>query len=168
MSTDPRFCEPIFYAYREQWRLAEHLHSQIKRGQTLFIGKGLLGKKSKIQLKLTFVAHFGRSKGRKNKKIRFPEAEKKLQNLARQPWILVTNLDESSSSVRPIKLALFTKQIYKKRMQIEQNFRDDKSTQFGTVWRFSETQYIDKINILMMLAMLAALILWMIGFVLQD
>jgi hypothetical protein len=152
----------------EQWYLAEHLHSQVKRGQTLFIGKGSLGKKSKTQFKLTFVAHFGRSKGRKNTKIRFPDAEKKQQNLARQPWILVTNLENSQSSIKPIKLALYTKQIYQKRMQIEQNFRDDKSTQFGAAWRFSRTQHIDKINILMLLAMLAALILWMIGFAAEQ
>lgn len=152
----------------EQWHLAEHLHSPMKRGQTLFVGKGLLGKKSKTQIKLNFIAHFGRNKGRKNTKVRFPDAEKKLKNLAHQPWILVTNLESSQSSIKPVKLALFTKQMYQKRMQIEQNFRDDKSTQFGAAWRFSTTQHIDKINVLMLLAMLAALILWMIGFAAEQ
>lgn len=93
----------------EEWHLAEHLHSQVTRRQTLFIGKGLLSKKSKIQFKRTFLAHFGRSKGRKNKNIRFPDAEKMQQNLARQPWILVTNIEDSQSFIKPIKLALLPK-----------------------------------------------------------
>jgi hypothetical protein len=53
--------------------------------------------------------------------------------------------------------------IYKKRMQIEQNFRDDKNGRWGFGWRFSRTKNHERYAVLLLIAYIAALILWLIG-----
>ena len=53
---------------------------------------------------------------------------------------------------------------YSKRMQIEQNFRDDKSQRYGFSWHHSQTQNSERISILCLIACIATLVLWVIGF----
>ncbi|MCX7115938.1 MAG: hypothetical protein NTW08_08545 [Gammaproteobacteria bacterium] len=84
-----------------------------------------------------------------------------------EPWILVSNLNKDqqfNGDNGPQKLAVFARNAYSKRMQIEQNFRDDKSERFGFGWRFSGTRDAAKISVLVLLATIASFILWMIGF----
>jgi hypothetical protein len=72
----------------------------------------------------------------------------------REPWVLVSSL--------PLK-ASKTINLYKKRMQIEQNFRDDKNERWGFGWRYSRTKNSERYSILLLIAFIAALVLWLIG-----
>ena len=70
----------------------------------------------------------------------------------------------SSDLKKPVQIAKLVYSRYKKRMQIEQNFRDDKSPRFGFAWRESRTRDTVKISALCLIATIAALIQWLIGF----
>lgn len=78
------------------------------------------------------------------------------QRLAKEPWVLATNA--------PIKYN--TTQIlnaYKKRMQIEESFRDIKNPRYGLGGRSIETRCIYRWGIFMLLAAIAQITLWIIG-----
>jgi len=150
----------------QPWSDVSSLFPKVKRGQTLSLGYGTLGKKSKKSIRGFFIGHFTIKKGRKTTKIRFPDANKKLAQTNSEPWILITNLHQHSLSgiYTEAHFARFCKNLYSKRMQIEQNFRDDKSTVSGLKWRFSRTRCPKKISVLILIASITLLILWLIGF----
>ena len=154
------------------WLLVKELHAKIKRGETKCLGKGLLGKTSKTQLEVCYIGHFGFSKGRKKPKktARYPDAEKMYSSLNSEPWIIATNIQNkpSNKDKKPVQIAKIVYRCYKKRMQIEQNFRDDKSPRFGFAWRESRTRDTVKIGALCLIATIAALIQWLIGFTAEQ
>lgn len=79
------------------------------------------------------------------------------RQLAREPWILATNLPkENFSSTKVVSY-------YGKRMQIEQSFRDIKSHQFGLCARYVRTRSIYRWGVKMLLAALVQLMFWIIG-----
>lgn len=155
-----------------EWVWAKELHQKVKRGETKCLGKGLLGKTSKTQLEVCYIAHFGFSKGRKKAKkdCRYPDAEKMYSSLNSEPWIIATNIQDNpnNENKKPVQIAKIVYNCYKKRMQIEQNFRDDKSPRFGFAWRESRTRDIAKIRVLCLIATIAALVQWLIGFAAEQ
>lgn len=78
--------------------------------------------------------------------------------LYKEPWVLVSNLPESYTAAKII-------QAYKKRMQIEESFRDVKSHQFGLSARYIRTVSIYRWSIAMLLAAIVQITLWLIGVV---
>lgn len=77
---------------------------------------------------------------------------------AKEPWVLVTNLPENYSPTQIVNA-------YKKRMQIEESFRDVKSHQFGLSARYIRTVSIYRWAIAMLLAAIVQVTLWIIGVV---
>lgn len=75
---------------------------------------------------------------------------------AKEPWVLVTNLPENYSATQIVNS-------YKKRMQIEESFRDVKSHQFGLSARYIRTVSIYRWAIAMLLAAIVQVTLWIIG-----
>jgi len=154
------------------WVLVKNLHARVNRGETKCLGKGLLSKTSKTQLEVYFVAHYGLKKGRKKskKQARYPDAEKMYSSLNSEPWIIATNIHDKpgNKDKTSTQIAMMVRGYYKKRMQIEQNFRDDKSPRFGFGWRESRTRDIVKINALCLIATIATLIQWLIGFTAEQ
>jgi hypothetical protein len=153
----------------KDWQEAKHLHGKIKRGQAGYLGLGYLGKTTESQQKVNFIGYFGHAKGRKKPKkaAKYPDAERAYKAMNSEPWILVTNLEAESfkeAEGRKGRVAYIIKNIYKKRMQIEQNFRDDKNTRWGFSWRESRTQDPLKMSVLCLIASMATLVLWLIGF----
>ena len=155
-----------------EWFAIEKLYSQTCRGETLFIGACELGKKAyKTRMNGVLVTHWEGKKGRKSHSSRYPAAEKRYSELNSEPWVLFSNLNKNehfAGESAPLPLATFMKKAYAKRMQIEQNFRDDKSIRYGFGWRLSGTKTPAKINILLLIASIASFILWMIGFVAEK
>ncbi|MCU7961408.1 IS4 family transposase [Shewanella sp. SW32] len=76
---------------------------------------------------------------------------------AKEPWALVTNLTIEAMS--PQKLV----NIYQKRMQIEETFRDLKSPAYGFGLRHSRTRYAARMDILLLIALLVQLAFWWVG-----
>lgn len=123
------------------------------------LGSGMLSKTQKSQCNAYFHLFKGKPKGRHKKRgHRLPlyaATEKRCKSLANEPWLLVTSNDTINSK----KVV----QLYAKRMQIEQNFRDDKNQRYGFSWRNSFTSEANRIGVLCFIAFLATAMLWLIG-----
>lgn len=75
----------------------------------------------------------------------------------REPWLLASSLPVSS------KLAKRIVALYRARMQIEEAFRDVKSMRFGIGFELSMTRSAKRLQILLLIAMLAIFVLWLLG-----
>lgn len=75
---------------------------------------------------------------------------------ATEPWVLATNLPETYSPTHIVNS-------YKKRMQIEESFRDVKSHQFGLSARYIRTVSVYRWAVAMLLAAIVQVTLWIIG-----
>ncbi|HHI9492924.1 TPA: IS4 family transposase [Legionella anisa] len=151
----------------KKWSPIEKLHSGIAYGETHYFGIGKLGQDSKTRAHVLFTAYWGEKKGRKNPKPKYPDVEKRYSKMYSEPWILVSNLHQDLSldvENKQETVAILVRELYSKRMQIEQNFRDDKSERLGFGWRVSRTKDKNKMNLLILITTIATLILWMIGF----
>lgn len=83
-------------------------------------------------------------------------AQSSLKAAARQnePWLLASSLQ--------IKAKKLTK-IYSSRMQIEENFRDMKSTRYGFSLRQTRTKNARRLSILVLIGTLTHLAVWLLG-----
>lgn len=139
---------------QSQWQTLKQLRegaSQIPRS----LGRARLTRHSPTACDAFLHVYHGKSKGRTGKS-RFTKDTKTYQNLAKEPWLLATSDKEMSS-----KQAVY---LYGKRMQIEQNFRDDKSLEYGFSWRSSKSKGVQRMEILCLIAALASIALWFVGF----
>lgn len=75
---------------------------------------------------------------------------------AKEPWILATNLPSEYKTAQVINY-------YKKRMQIEESFRDVKSHRFGLSARYISTPCVHRWGVKMLLAAIAQIVFWIIG-----
>lgn len=95
---------------------------------------------------------FGQKKGVLN--------EAHYRKAAYEPWILATSLEGKSflSGKRAVKK-------YRKRMQIEEGLRDLKSTRYGFSFENAHSYKTKRIEILLLIAMLASFVAWLTGWV---
>lgn len=77
------------------------------------------------------------------------------QKAGQQPWVLATSLQQTAAP----KIV----RLYKMRMQIEQGFRDLKSSRFGFAMELHKTRCEQRLQILLLIATLATLALWLLG-----
>ncbi|SNY61148.1 transposase, IS4 family [Arsukibacterium tuosuense] len=73
------------------------------------------------------------------------------------PWLLASNLPKTSHHGKNVVA------IYRQRMQIEESFRDMKSTQFGLGFEQNYTIKLNRLSILVLLTNLASLALILLG-----
>lgn len=99
-----------------------------------------------------------KSKRKRPKKLprNYNSANGNYQRIAKEPWILATNLPKEFSITKVINY-------YKKRMQIEESFRDVKSHQYGLGGRDIRTRCIYRWSIMMLLTAIVQMTLWIIG-----
>ncbi len=144
----------------DDWKLAKELYKKAKKNKIIRLGKGQLSKTAKQTQHCDFFIYHANPKGRKKKKQKgksmFPQQEMRFRELNKEPWLLVSSITDKNAAV-------LAKKVYKGRMQIEQNFRDDKSERFGMGFRYSRTDDLKRLSLLFMLAMIANYILWLIG-----
>jgi hypothetical protein len=99
----------------------------------------------------------GRHKMTKTKKRDQRNDSKKHSASWKEPWLLVTSLEKVKDNPDTIRIK------YKRRMTIEENFRDTKSTQFGFSFDKNITKKPKRYTVWLMLAALASLIAWLTG-----
>jgi hypothetical protein len=75
----------------------------------------------------------------------------------KEPWLLATSLPVTSS------LAKRVVKVYSARMQIEEAFRDAKRYRYGAGLELNLTRDRQRLQILMLIGMLTALVLWLLG-----
>lgn len=85
------------------------------------------------------------------------KSSRKMAKGVREPWLLAasSSLNECSASA----LVAF----YAKRMQIEQSFRDLKSHRYGCAFDDTLTRSAQRLEMLLLIHMLAALAAWLVG-----
>ena len=79
------------------------------------------------------------------------------RRLHRAPWLLATSLPHDKGSSRRIK------HLYAQRMQIEETFRDTKSPRWGFGFHYARCNDGRRIEVLLLIAALASLVLWLVG-----
>lgn len=79
------------------------------------------------------------------------------KNAAKEPWLLATNLPDTEYKSTEIV------NLYAKRMQIEESFRDLKSHQFGLCARYIRTKCVYRWGVKMLLAAIVQITYWVIG-----
>ena len=79
----------------------------------------------------------------------------------REPWLLV-------SSLSGVMAAKKVSNIYKRRMTIEESFRDMKSSRYGLSMEENKTQKQARLIVWLMLAALACLWAWIVGYVAEK
>jgi hypothetical protein len=95
-----------------------------------------------------------RATGRKSSQ-HYPKTDRLYRKNAREPWLLFTSLME----YKPREIV----KLYSRRMQIEQNFRDEKASAMG--WDCGQVKVGEKrLSVLCLVAVLYSIILWLTGY----
>lgn len=181
MVTDAGFCNPWFKAVKAHgwdyvgrvrgkrtFRLGEDKtwHSYKNTGkkateQGIYLGEGTLAQTNSL------CTHFYLIKLPKKYRVALNKLRKKSHyksdiehsKSANEPWLLVSSLNKAPSLI--IK-------IYAYRMTIEEGFRDLKSSKYGFSFEKAHSTKIPRIQILLMIAMLAAFIAYFIGWIAEK
>lgn len=113
------------------------------------------------QLHCRAILYKGPKKGRKNTNnkgvVTKDNTNKKQASAANEPWFLVSNLPTEEFPAHRIV------NIYKLRMRIEETFRDNKNEYYGLGLKRSKTKQINRLNSILLIAMLAQIALYIIG-----
>lgn len=145
-----------------KWYKIKGLHQPATKIAKLF-GRVLLSKSTPCEGLLCY--YKGSAKGRVNKnKLGQRRGSKDSKNHARsakEPWILLTSLEGRHVAKKVVK-------IYKRRMQIEEGFRDLKSSKYGFGFEQAHSGKIARIENLLLIAMLASLIAWTMGWLAEK
>jgi hypothetical protein len=154
-----------FYRLRTviKWSAISSLHQDATTTPTL-IGDIELCKDSGFYTKL--YRYKSKNVGRKSKtkrgNIKQSKQSLKYAKGKKEPWLLVSSLPESS------KIAAKVIKIYARRMQIEEGFRDLKSTKYGFGFEHVNTNHIYRLNVFFLIAMLATFLAWVIGWLAEK
>jgi len=84
-------------------------------------------------------------------------ASEKQAQAGREPWVLATNLPDRGTLAKKVV------RLYASRMQIEEAFRDLKSTRFGIGFEQHRTTHGGRLGVLLLIAALALMVLWLVG-----
>lgn len=141
-----------------QWQLSHEFHAKATNKPT-YHGHGVLTEKGKEPAH--FVVYKGKSKNRhkwnKNGKPSRSGKSKRHAKANKEPWVLVTSLDSVENKPH------IATNIYKKRMQIEENFRDTKCTRFGFGLNDSRSRSPERFQVLMLISAIAIFAAWLAG-----
>ena len=182
MITDAGFCNPWFKAvgdlgwhflgrvrsarktYRmnddDHWQKIDTLYASA-RTTPQHLGTIELAKKNPMKMCAYLVKTASKSRVARTKtgKKRQDRTSKEKSAAAKDPWLLVTSLPHKSTSAKKVV------QLYQKRMQIEEGFRDLKSTRYGLGFEQMQTKSHKRILVLLLIAMIASIIAWLVGLV---
>lgn len=136
-------------------------HPAIKASaRPVYLGAGTLGCTEYARCDGHFYLHKKPSCGRKNKHSRCRIYRKSqvrdARKAAKEPWLIFSSTDD----FKPREIM----KLYSRRMQIEQNFRDEKSERFGFGLRASYSRSAGRMLVLSLLATLSTTVLWLIGY----
>lgn len=125
-----------------------------------YMGAGTLVKEKKKSIRGNFYTYKKPAKGRKKKRSKgkpgLTKTNKEQSKSAKEPWLIFSSTDDFTPR-EIIKL-------YSRRMQIEQNFRDEKSERFGFGLRASKSRSTGRMLVLSLLATLSTIVMWLLGY----
>lgn len=148
--------------YYGNWVPCRTLTKSSKIGST-YLGKQLLNKTKSLETHLFLIKEPSKNRKSVRRKQGGKRDEKNYKQSGKEAWLLASSL----SGENFIKIKRVVK-IYKKRMQIEQGFRDIKSPNHGFGLRDAHSRKIKRIRILLFIAMLATWIAWIVGVCMEQ
>lgn len=152
-----RGTKSIKLSEQAEWKSVQELIPDVKAKTTQY-EQALLTKEHKRSCRV--VTTYRQPKGRKVKtsrgKTTSTVSNGSYSQANKEPWILATNLPVLHTAADVINL-------YFKRMQIEESFRDVKSHQFGLSGRYVRTSSVDRWGVKMLLAAIVQITYWVIG-----
>lgn len=122
------------------------------------LGKGLLGKHTPSRCQSHFHLYYQKPKRQNHQRYK-NDAQRRCSQGNTECWLLVTNQETLTSTE--------VANLYRCRMQIEANFRDEKSTRYGLSFSLSKSKGVVRLSILCLLTVLALILLWLYGFYLE-
>lgn len=127
-------------------------------GKARLLGKGKIGKKTK-RVSGYIYTYKEKLSSKPHKRNRYPTHEKQHSHSYRNGWIIFSTIEKSPNAL--VKY-------YKKRMQIEQNFKDIKNQEMGLGLRQNRSQTKERITMLWFLACLIIIISWWVGLMVET
>lgn len=148
---------------KNEWEFYSDSHKKAQE-KGVNLGEGKLAKVNPLKTFLYLIKLSKKNRVRLNKYKKKGNHKKDKENSksANEPWLLASSLQKHPSA----ELDVF--KIYYKRMQIEQNFRDLKSSQYGFSFEHAYSKNIDRIQILLLIAMIATLIAYITGLIAET
>lgn len=126
-------------------------------GKAYSLGKGKIGKTKSVSGYV--YTYREKLSGKFHKKNPYPDHEKQYSNYYNNGWIIFSTIEKSPH---------FIVKYYKKRMQIEQHFKDIKNQELGLGLRQNQSQTIERITMLWFLACLILIISWWFGLMIET
>ena len=123
------------------------------------VGFGVLARKPRTACYGSFYLHKRPAAGRRGSG-GLPKTQREHRSSAKEPWLLFSNMND----LEPHQVMA----LYSRRMQIEQNFRDEKSPRFGFGLRRSRSQGKGRLEILSVVAAMATLVMWLAGYMAEK
>lgn len=125
----------------------------------LCLGDALLTERNKFPCRLVTYKKTPQGRKKKNAKGQFAKGTyEEIQSKSNtDPWLLATSLSQKEASADKIV------KYYAYRMQIEEEFRDTKSNRFGFGLSDSGTKIHARINVLLIINVLASIFCWVIA-----
>lgn len=140
----------------KQWQTVQELYEHATN-KAVTLGNAAVGKDKQSRSIGTLYLVKKMKKGRKKplSKQRYPQEEQQYRQMYKDPWLLVSSLDseEAGAIIR----------MYALRMQIEQNFRDLKCSQYGFGLEESGTKDLMRLKNLLLIATIATFMAFLIG-----
>lgn len=125
------------------------------------VGYAHIGKKSTTPVMGNIYTYKNKLKNRKDKSP-FPDVNKRHALASKRAWVLATSLKEGQHNGQ------FIISTYRKRMQIEQNFRDEKSPRFGLGWRMGRSNHAKRIAVLCLISCIVLFFLKILGMLAEQ
>ncbi|WP_026960302.1 IS4 family transposase [Aliagarivorans taiwanensis] len=142
----------------DNWKSVAALHVQAS-SRAKALGSHRLTKRDKLSCQLYL--YRSKPKGRKSQRSTTTNshhpASADYSRSAKEPWVLATNLPGESLTAKQVVTH------YRKRMQIEETFRDLKSPAFGFGLRHSRSRCPKRFDIMLLIALLLELVLHWVG-----
>lgn len=137
-----------------EWMAAKALHG-LATPTAQALGGVELGQRQAHGCSLYLVRRYRQRRGRPRQRTSHSANAKRCRRMHREPWLIATSL-QGESARRIIRL-------YALRMQIEESFRDLKDHHFGFALHYSRSRRIVRLQILLLIAALATVLLFLIG-----
>lgn len=145
------------------WESCLSLYAKARQAAK-YVGHVLLSKKRSLACSL-YLYHEKKVRNKQQKrkrKISSGKMEKSYRRANKEPWLLATSLPGGQKEAK-----LFMSH-YRKRMKIEQEFRNTKNGTWGIGLEHSRTRAIERLQILLLIGYLAIFILWLIGLAAEE
>lgn len=145
------------------WKEIRTLYPTAKQ-KAQYLGEYLLSKSTAIATHLYLYKSVNKHRTQKNLdgRKKYSTQSRRHSKRGNEPLLVASSLD--NSSFKSIEIVNF----YKKRMQIEEVYRDMKNERTGLSFRQNRSRTLARLKVALLLSTLAIYILWIIGFIARN